>query len=774
LRKNPGLGVGKMFRLTNKIKILIVSLACIGVSIISIYFHLLGIDKISPHFYYIPILLLACWWGYPGWYLGILFALTLPAIHIASGIDAPVLSDIIGVAVMCAVSGVVAGGVEKFKKVETELKEARGRFEALFENANELIITTDANGYVLRVNKKIEEISGYSRQELIGESILKIAYPEDRDKYIRFWKDILYGLIPQYELRALTKKGYVADLLASGSAIRRGDEIIEIQYNAQDITERKDVEKALKESEEKYRTILESIEEGYYEVDIKGTFTFFNDSMCKIFGYAKDEVMGMSYRRFMNKKNAEDVFKTFNNVYRTGRVTRALDWEIIRKDGSKCFVEASISIIKDSKGQPIVFRGVVRDITERKKAEAKLIEAKARFEALFENANEMVFTTDAKGYILRVNKKMEEVTGYSRKELIGKSALILATPEYRGEYISHLKEVLEGTLSYHEQEGLTKDNRIFNVIIHASVVEKDGQISEIQYNVQDITELKQKEDRIKQANKDLQAALNELKETQARLIQQEKMASIGYLAAGMAHEINNPLGFINSNLGTFKRYMEYTKGFLGFVKESALNTSPAEKKSLEDAWSKNKIDMILEDSGDLLSESMDGTDRIREIVANLKEFSHIDKPDLTEISLNKMLDTVVDIVKQGLSDHIDIVKDYGDIPLIDGYGSHLSQAFMAILTNAIWAIEGSGTVTIKTRGAKDSVQVIISDTGCGIPEEGLSKIFDPFFTTKEVGKGKGLGLNTAYRVISSHGGKIDTETKVGKGTIFTITLPVRQ
>ncbi|MEA3221569.1 MAG: ATP-binding protein, partial [Thermodesulfobacteriota bacterium] len=325
-----------------------------------------------------------------------------------------------------------------------------------------------------------------------------------------------------------------------------------------------------------------------------------------------------------------------------------------------------------------------------------------------------------------------------------------------------------------ELRAITKKGYIANLLASGSAIRRGDEIIEIQYNVQDITERKRAEERIKQANKELQAALNELKETQAYLIQQEKMSSIGYLAAGMAHEINNPLGFIKSNLNTFKRYMEYTKGFLGFIKESTLNTSPAEKKGIEDAWSKNKIGMILEDSDDLLSESMDGTDRIREIVANLKEFSHIDKPDLTEISLKEMLDTVVDIVKQNLSDHIDIVKDYGDIPLIDGYGTQLSQAFMAILTNAAQAIEGSGTVTIKTRGAKDSVQVIISDTGCGIPEEVLSKIFDPFFTTKDVGKGKGLGLNATYRIISSHGGKIDTETKVGKGTTFTITLPVRQ
>lgn len=404
-----------------------------------------------------------------------------------------------------------------------------------------------------------------------------------------------------------------------------------------------------------------------------------------------------------------------------------------------------------------------------------LEQAKGQFEALFENANELIITTDAQGYISRINKKVKDVSGYSRAELIGGSALKIVYPEDRDIIIQLWKDALDGLIPRYELRCITKTGYVAHLLVSGSVIRKGDEIIEIQYNAQDITERKRAEDRLKQANKELQAALNELKETQAHLIQQEKMASIGYLAAGMAHEINTPLGFINSNLNTFKKYMEYTKDFLlNHVKEFASNSSLRDKETLQEAWAKNKIDIILEDVDDLLAESMDGADRIREIVANLKEFSHIDKPDLTSVSLNEMLDIVVDIVKQKSGDHVDIVKEYGDVPLIDGHGAQLCQAFMAILENATQAIEGSGTVTIKTKEAKDGVQVIISDTGCGIPEEVLSKIFDPFFTTKDVGEGKGLGLNTAYRVVSSHGGKIDTKTKVGKGTTFTITLPVRQ
>jgi len=323
--------------------------------------------------------------------------------------------------------GVVRDITER-KQAEKALQEAKTRFENLFETANELIITTDAEGWVLRLNKEVENLSGYSKKKLIGQSILTIAYPEDTPKYIQFWKDILSGLNPHYELRAISAKkpGDIRYLLASGSAIRKDGNVVEIQYNAKDITEEKQVEEALRRSEEKYRTILENITDGYYELDLAGNLTFFNDSLGKILGYPKNELLGMNNRNYMDKENARKVYQAFNKVYTAGKPTVGIDWEVIRKDGTKGFIEASASLIRDARGEPIGFRGVARDITERKQMEAERneLEKKAQLATRLGVIGEM-----ASGIVHEVNNPLTSVIGFA--EMLAQKDL----PEDAKEYV---------------------------------------------------------------------------------------------------------------------------------------------------------------------------------------------------------------------------------------------------------------------------------------------------------------------------------------------------
>ncbi len=305
------------------------------------------------------------------------------------------------------------------KRSEEALQQAKMRFEDLFETANELIITTDVEGWVLRLNKEVEKLSGYSKKELIGKSILEIAYPEDRDKYIQFWQDILSGLSPHYELRTISKTGVVSNLLASGNAIRKDGNIVEIQYNAKDITEEKRAEWELRESEKKYRTILESVTEGYYEIDLAGNLTFFNDSLCQTLGYTRDKMLGMNNRKYMDEENARKVYQIFNEVYRTGKPYTRADWEIIRKDGTKLSVSSSVSLIRDSQGQPIGFRGLSRDVTEQKKAAEELRRSEQKYRTILENVVEGYYEVDLAGNFTFVNDSICNNLGYSRDELIG-------------------------------------------------------------------------------------------------------------------------------------------------------------------------------------------------------------------------------------------------------------------------------------------------------------------------------------------------------------------
>jgi len=275
----------------------------------------------------------------------------------------------------------------------------------------------------------------------------------------------------------------------------------------------------------------------------------------------------------------------------------------------------------------------------------------------------------------------------------------------------------------------------------------------------------------------------EYKKAHIQLLQSEKMASIGQLAAGVAHEINNPIGFVSSNLKTLSDYQrdirrligEYRKLLTILRENMSINSYPAISNQIESIKSIEEeidIDFILDDIPDLIRESREGTDRIKKIVLDLKGFAHPGYDKLKSADINENLNSTLNVVWNELKYKAKVIKDYGTLPKIKCYPQQLNQVFMNILVNAAQAIEKEGEIRLVTRAKNGYIEIKISDTGVGIPKENLSKIFDPFFTTKEVGKGTGLGLNVAYNIIQKHKGTTEVESEVGKGTTFTIRLPI--
>ena len=281
----------------------------------------------------------------------------------------------------------------------------------------------------------------------------------------------------------------------------------------------------------------------------------------------------------------------------------------------------------------------------------------------------------------------------------------------------------------------------------------------------------------------LKQAEEEKKRIEAQLLYSEKMASIGQLAAGVAHEINNPTGFVSSNLKTLSDYIQdlsdLTKEYREVVEKLKQNpdgdgsqTDVSEQVKRIAALEKEiDLDFVLKDIFELIEESIEGTERIKKIVLDLKDFAHPgeDKPNFADI--NQSMDSTVNVVWNELKYKADVAKDYGDLPRVQCYPQLLNQVFMNLLVNAAQSIEEHGEIKIKTRANNGYVEIKVSDTGSGIPKENLPRIFDPFFTTKEVGKGTGLGLNVAYNIVKKHQGKIDVKSDVGKGTTFTIRIP---
>ena len=296
-------------------------------------------------------------------------------------------------------------------------------------------------------------------------------------------------------------------------------------------------------------------------------------------------------------------------------------------------------------------------------------------------------------------------------------------------------------------------------------------------------ELKRKNKEIEKNRAEREKAYSELKATQAPMMQHEKMASIGQLAAGLAHEINNPTGFISSNLHTLAEYEEEISPLIDQLRalpseiKKAMATEEGRasiSKKLDNIAALQEeidIDFIVDDTPNLIKECQEGAERIKKIVTDLKDFAHPGEGKLKYADINKGLDSTLNIVWNELKYKTTVTKEYGDLPEVKCYPQQLNQVFMNILVNAGQAIEKKGEIKIVTRVLDGHAQIKISDTGEGIPKENLSKIFDPFFTTKEVGKGTGMGLNVAYNIVKKHNGSIDVDSMVGKGTTFTIKIP---
>ena len=285
-------------------------------------------------------------------------------------------------------------------------------------------------------------------------------------------------------------------------------------------------------------------------------------------------------------------------------------------------------------------------------------------------------------------------------------------------------------------------------------------------------------------NKKLDKTLERLKITQSQILQTEKMASIGQLAAGVAHEINNPIGFVSSNLDALNDYMTDFNTLLKHFQnlEKILTESDQEnlsseiKKQLQiisDYEEEIEVEYLKDDIPELLKDCKEGTGRVGKIVGDLKSFAHPGNDEQMLVDINKGLESTLNVVNNEIKYKATVSKEFGEIPLVEGYPQKLNQVFMNILVNAAQSIKEKGEIKIVTQQKGKYATVTISDNGCGIEKEHLSKIFDPFFTTKAIGKGTGLGMNIAYNIIKEHKGKIDVKSQVGKGTVFTIILPGR-
>ncbi len=404
--------------------------------------------------------------------------------------------------------------------------------------------------------------------------------------------------------------------------------------------------------------------------------------------------------------------------------------------------------------------------------------AKREWEQTMDCINDIVILIDASDNIIRCNKILTALTGRSYSELLNRKWQDVFKESGFSYKISS-----SGSIEYYHPGG-----RYFNYDIY--YVKNLGTASTYTavITLQDITdrkkreeererteeELKKSKEMLEAHHKELEKAYAELKAAQSQILQQEKMASIGQLAAGIAHEVNNPVGFIMSNLSSLQKYVSRLSEFIDVQTETIKKLSGDGKilNAITESRKSLKVDYIIDDLGNLIRESLDGAERVKKIVQDLKSFSRIDEAEWKMADINAGIESTINIVWNELKYKATVKKEYGDIPLTKCNPGQLNQVFMNILVNAAHAIEKQGEITMKTWHDNGYIYISISDTGCGIPADKIDRIFEPFFTTKEVGKGTGLGLSIAYDIVKKHNGDIIVESEVGKGTTFTVKVPV--
>lgn len=540
-----------------------------------------------------------------------------------------------------------------------------------------------------------------------------------------------------------------------------------------DIKVRKETEIALARSERRYRELADLLPQSVFEADLSGRFLYVNKTGFALLGYSEEDLERGAYLLDMIVPEERPAVIEGMKLVMTGKSSPGNDYTALRKDGSTFPVQIYTSAIVED-GKVIGVRGTVIDISQRKESENALKRSEELFRTAIEFMPNAVTITDMDGKFLLVNRTFTKETGCEAYDVIGKTFEELGLP-VDSDFGNTLKRQLAATglVENLELKILNKFNQEVFLYYSSRVVQLPNQVAILTSTV-NITELKRIELELEQyrdhlemlvkerteelatANEELlsineelhsqreelERTLAELRKAQKQLVQSEKMASLGVMASGVAHEINNPLNYIAGGVYAIDDYIksnlgDHTKELEPFI--DAVNT---------------------------------GVQRTADIIRGLNRFSNQTSSANERCDVHTIINNCLSVLNFQLMNRIEVEKTFiGNDIFVLGNEGRLHQAVFNILSNAIQAIDGEGAVAIGTKVVDSFVEVRITDSGCGISADSLSQIFDPFYTTKDPGKGTGLGLTITYDIIKEMSGTIEFDSTVGHGTTVTIKLP---
>jgi PAS domain S-box-containing protein len=646
----------------------------------------------------------------------------------------------------------VSRDITERKKMEEALRQSEEKYRTIIETMQEGYLELDLKGSYTFANEALCKRQGYTKDELIGMNNRQFQDETNAQKAYQAFHEVYRTGEPNktLEMETIGKDGTKRISELSVSLIKDAQgKPIGFRGISHDITERKQIEETLRQNEERYRTIVETMYDGYFEVDLAGNFTFVNDAQCRMTGSSRERLIGRNNREYTTKEEAKQLYEAFSGVYKTGEPIKGYAFEFIKKDGTKAFNEISVSLIRDAQGKPIGFRGMSRDVTERKLAEEALRQSEKKYRTILETMQEAYYELDLKGNFTLVNDKVCRDLGYTKEELIGTNSRQYRDGKNEEEIYQAYNELYKTgepiralEVKYISKEG-TK--RIYE--LSASLIrDVEGKPIGFRGVSRDVTERKKAEEQLRYAA--------ELERSN------EEVKNFAYI---VSHDLRVPL----VNLKGYTSELRTALGVIGSNFDAAL-------PHLDDA-KRSEVAMALhEDVPEALEFITNSVSRMDSFINAVLILSRLGRQDLKPepIDMNAIVKTAFETMSHQLQERgIEVIV--GSLPQVVADRTSMEQIIGNILSNAVKYTDPERPCRIEVAAEANNGETIftIRDTGRGIAQEDMHKVFAPFRRAgKHDTQGEGMGLAYVQTLVRRHGGRIWCESALGKGTTFTFTI----
>jgi len=624
--------------------------------------------------------------------------------------------------------------ITEHKKADETLKHSEERYRTILDEMQDGYFEVDLAGNFTFVNDAVCHQLRYSREELVGMNNQTITESDDVERVYKAFNQVYREGQPirAFTFKTVRKDGSIGQGELAIFPLRdEKGEIIGFRGIGRDIAGRLQMIEDLRRSEERYRTVLDEMGDTYYELDLSGRLTFFNDALIRKVGRSREELMGIAYKDYIPAKDVQRVYKAFNQIYKTGKPLKGIPLQVVREDGTSIFSEDTVLPLRNKAGDIIGFRGVSHDVTERLQMMEALRQSEERYRTMLDEMEEAYYEVDLAGNFTFFSDALCRQLDYTREEIMGMSYKAYISRENAKKVFEAYNRVYrtgEPLKSFASSQMRKDGTLVFTEDSIFPLRNENGEVIGFRGISRDVTERKRAEEERRQLEQKAQFA--------------SRLASVGELASGVAHEINNPLTAVI--------------GYAHLLLER--------KDVPEDI--RRDVEVINE-----------GAQRVAGIIKKLLVFARQTKPERTYVDINEIISTTLELRAYSLqSNNVKVVLQLDpDLPLTVADPGQLQQVFLNLIMNAETEVKlahGGGRMAIKTEQINSTIRISFKDNGLGIARENLERIFNPFFTTRRVGQGTGLGLSVCHGIVTEHKGRIWAESQLGKGATFIVELPI--